>query len=288
MVDYVPPDLAAADRVRLAEAEAEAERRWFGQVASEQLQRFLFDRTEPSVTRQNALAILLERLLASPDLPEGLATLLEPLVDDPDVEVARMAIGHLPLSDERAVVGMRRLLDSTDDVRRAEAAMALARIGDGGVVDTLLAWFHGESAADRNVAIECLVTLKTAQARQILADAWEQGGRGRGDRVSLSTALLRLGDMRGVPFLEEVAQEARDACSVTAATWIYYHQRARGLRLIRDILDRGDLEARQSMVIQVASLTTLPHVFTIEGLSEAKSWVRRQMPRRRNRPRKGG
>lgn len=281
MVDYVPPDLAAAEPVRLAEAEAESERRWFEQVASEQLLRFLLDRQELSTTRQDALAVLLARLRKSPDVPEGLATLLEPLLDDPDVEIAKTAVGQLPLTNERALERIRRLLESPSPVLRAEAAAALARAGDTSLFETLLTWFHGESAADRSAAIECLVTLKTVAARQTLADAWEQGGRGRGDRVTLSTALLRLGDLRGIPFLEEVAQETQGAWSVTAATWIYYHQRARGLRLMRDILERGDLEAKQSMVMQIAGLTTLPHVFTAEGFDEARSWVKRQSSPRR-------
>ena len=288
-MDYVPPDLAAAEPVRLAEAEAESERRWFEQVASEQLLRFLSDREEPSATRQDALAVLLPRLRKSPDYPEGLATLLEPLIDDPDVEIAKTAVGQLPLTNERAVERIRRILDSPSAVLRAEAAASLARAGDPSLFERLLTWFHGEFEADRNAAVECLVTLKTDDARQKLADAWEQGGRGRGDRVTLSTALLRLGDLRGIPFLEQVAQQTQGAWSVTAATWIYYHQRARGLRLMSDILERGDLEARQSMVMQIASLTTLPHVFTAEGLDEARSWVRRQssprLPKRRKKRR---
>lgn len=288
MSQYLPPDTTAVEGVRLAEAEAESERRWFEQVASEQLQRFLFDQSEPATTRRNALAVLLGRLRTSPDFPEGLATLLEPLLDDPDAEIAAMAVGHFPLIGEQSLDKARRLLDSSQPAVRAEAAAALARVGDTSLLETLLAWFHGDSEMDRIAAIECLATLKTAAAQETLADAWEQGGRGRGDRVTLSTALLRMGDLRGITFLEEVAQETRGAWSVTAATWIYYHQRARGLRLIRDILDRGDLEARQSMVMQIARLTTLPHVFTAEGFHEARSWVDRQVkPRRRKRRRRG-
>lgn len=286
MIDYVPPDLAAAERVRLAEAESESERRWFEQVASEQLQRFLLDREEPSATRQNALAVLLARLHKSPDFPEGLTVLLEPLIDDVDVDVAKTAIAHFPLTSDHALARIRGMLDSPWAVLRAEAAAALARAGDASLFQRLLGWFHGGAETDRSAAIECLVTLQTAEARSTLIDAWEQGGRGRGDRVTLSTALLRLGVLRGIPFLEEVAQEARGAWSVTAATWIYYHQRARGLRLMRDILARGDLEARQSMVMQIASLTTLPHVFTAEGLSEARDWVRRQSSPGRKKRRK--
>src|SRR3989339_845742 len=190
MTDYVPPATTAAERVRLAEAEADAEaqRRWFEQVASEQLERFLYDKTEPTAIRQNAMAVLLERLRKSRDFLAGTAALLEPLIDDPDVEVARTAIRHYPLSGEDALVRVRPLLDSPDGQVRAEAAVALARIGDAGVPERLFAWFNSDQEADRNSAIEGLVALNSADARQTLAEAWELRGRGRGDRVTLSVA----------------------------------------------------------------------------------------------------
>jgi len=283
MSDYVPPDTSVAEKVRLIEAETEAERRWFEHVASEQLQQILHDRARPAATRQNAFGVLAVRLRESPEFREGLARLLEPLLEDPDPEVAQTAVRYCPLSSEQARDKVRRLLDSPHQGLRGEAAVSLARIGDAGILERLLAWLGAEDEAEQNLAVEGLVMLNTPEARTALENAWHQGGRKRGDRVVLSVALLRLGDMRGLPLLETVAEEGRGAWSVTAATWLYYHQPARGLRMMLGILDQGDMEARQSMVMQISNLTRLPHVFTAEGLAEARSWVKRQMALDRRR-----
>ena len=73
----------------------------------------------------------------------------------------------------------------------------------------------------------------------------------------LATALLRSGNSRGLPFLEWVARKADGAWAVTAATWVYTDQKRLGLELMRDILDRGTLEAHRAMVGQIWNFVRL-------------------------------
>ena len=163
---------------------------------------------------------------------------------------------------------MRRQLESTDDHVKAEAAIALAKINDPSILPKLLEWFNGANEGYRNVAIEAFKTLDTEQARDTLVRSYEEGGRGEQDKAVLATALLRMGDTRGLEFLDGVARRARGALSVMAATWIYAeHEADEGLRLMLHVLDNGDLDAKRSMVNQICySFMHSPHAFTADGI----------------------
>ncbi len=277
MADYVPPGPEAAEEIRGMEAELEAQRRRLEEEEADQLKQVLSDASEPTSARQIAFEQLVLRFQPSPEFREILHDLLEGLVDDPDAEIAEMALNHCPLSDERVVGKVRKLLDAANERTRAAAAIALARIKHESVVPVLRDWFTSEGESTRNVAIEGLLRLDTPEARQMLEAAYEEGGRSENDRSVLAVALLRLGDTRGLAFLEAIARRRTGAWSVMAASWIYGHQREKGVQLMLEILDHGDLEAKQRMVNQIWNYARIPRAFEAEGFHEARSWVQRQL-----------
>jgi hypothetical protein len=106
---------------------------------------------------------------------------------------------------------------------------------------------------------------------------WDHGLGDEEDRLVLAAALLDLGDKSGTATLEATACAARGIWSVFAATTIYFHDSRRGLEFMLGILNRGDLEAQQSLVGQIWNLTHLPHAFTADGIHEARAWIESQL-----------
>ena len=86
-----------------------------------------------------------------------------------------------------------------------------------------------------------------------------------------------IGDKSGTAILETTARAARGTWSVFAATTIYFHDSRRGLETMLGILDRGDLEAQQSLVSQIWNRTNLPHAFTADGIHGARAWIESQL-----------
>ena len=163
--------------------------------------------------------------------------------------------------------------DETDDQSWSAAACALARVRDDSILPKALEWLDRGDEPHRNVAIECLVQIGHADAVRHLVDAWEAGGRDENDRIVLAIALLRLGDRRGWPGLVASARRADSAWSVVSATRIGLSDPTLGLGLMRHILDAGALEAKRAMVSQIGNFAHLPHVFTADGIHEARLWV---------------
>ena len=95
----------------------------------------------------------------------------------------------------------------------------------------------------------------------------------------MAVALLRLGDSVGLPFLKEMAQRATGPFSVMAATWIYgVHDVDAGLRLMLKILDRGDFEAKRSLVMQICHTWMYSlHAFTADAIHDARLWIERRL-----------
>ena len=71
-----------------------------------------------------------------------------------------------------------------------------------------------------------------------------------------------------------------------AATWIYSVRDAdTGLRLMLDIVDRGDLEAKRSLVMQIChTWLHSPDAFTADAIHEARLWIERKLESPDKRP----
>ena len=121
--------------------------------------------------------------------------------------------------------------------------------------------------------------------RDLLERAWERDDRRGEDRVVLAASLLGLGNERGLTFLEAVARHAEGLEAITAASTIYDHDRVRGLELMAWVLDHAQLETSWGLVERISRLANLPHVWTVDGLSEARNWVaQRREERSQGRP----
>jgi hypothetical protein len=187
-----------------------------------------------------------------------------------------MAIRSYRPPDPRLVARLRSLLDDPVARNWSGAAVALARMQDATLLPRLADWLMAADDARRNVAVQCLQTLDTPEAQQLLRDTWQRPDWEGEPRAVLATALLAQGDERGLGLLEADALRAEGAASVFAATSIFCHRRGRGLELMLHVLDHGNLEAKRSMVNQIWNFAQLPHAFTADGLSEARLWVEQQ------------
>ena len=119
--------------------------------------------------------------------------------------------------------------------------------------------------------------LKPDAARALLREAWDAGGRDDADRAMLAVGLLGLGDRVGWNFLVDLARRADDYAAVWAAETVMEHDSALGLDLMLDVLDHAKtLEVRWGMVERIAKAVGLPHVWTVDGLAEARYWIEEQ------------
>jgi hypothetical protein len=90
----------------------------------------------------------------------------------------------------------------------------------------------------------------------------------------LAVGLLGLGDRLGWSFLVELARKADHYSACWAAETIMEHDPALGLDLMLHILDHGgNFQVRWGMVKRIAKSAELPHVWTADGLAEARHWV---------------
>ena len=97
------------------------------------------------------------------------------------------------------------------------------------------------------------------------------------DRVMLAVGLLGLGDRLGWAFLVDFARRADHYSACWAAETILEHDPALGLDLMLHILDHGTtFRVRWGMVEKIAAAAGLPHVWTVDGLAEARLWVEQQ------------
>jgi hypothetical protein len=203
-----------------------------------------------------------------------------PLWDDPDEQVARMAIEHAPANDPEVTSRLHALLDDLRSTQWSTAATALTRRKDTTIIPRLLGWFREGDEGHRNVAWCCLYSyglLERDQCRALLREAWDAGGRDDDDRVMLAIGLLGLGDRVGWGFLGDLARRADLYAAVSAAETVMEHDPALGLDLMLHILDHGTtFEVRWGMVERIASAAGLPHVWTADGLAEARCWVEQQ------------
>jgi HEAT repeat protein len=279
MSECFPSDSEPAEYVRRLEEEMDAQRRRLEPLDAEELKRILRDPSGPTAARQIAMEQLTLRFRKAVSFDATQIDCLADLVADPNPAIAEMAIKHCPLRDEHLRAQVRALLDSPRDRIRAAAAVALARAGDETILPKLLDWLEGPSEPMRNLAIEGLHALDTPESRSALEAAYREGGRDENDKTVLAIALLRLGDTRGLPFLEAVARRAQGPWSVTAAAWIYDHEPREGLQLLLHILERGDDEAKRCVVNQIWSRSRprIAHPFTSEGLGESRAWIEAQL-----------
>lgn len=268
--DYSPPDPGWAEIIHRDRIESDRQERRLKNSPPGKLREIARDPSQSPVARRTALMFLLIR--RDPELP---GIVLE-LFDDPDQDLWAMVIRSSHLADPRVAARLRGMLDSTDGRNWSEAACALATAGDETLLPRLTVWLEGGDRPHRNVAIECLRLLATSEALPLLQEFWA-GTTDEEDRLVAGAAILSLGDTRALPLLESTAKRAAGPWSVFAATSIYSSRRAAGLELMLHILDAGDLEARQSMVMQIWNFAELPHAFTADGIHEARVWAERRL-----------
>ena len=273
MTNYLPPDPSVGEFVH---RKNEVLRECLEQIENlndQELRDLVNDGKQSSDLRVIALLQLVPRRDR-----DSRAELLCDFLDDPDPDVSAAALSHCPLIDKRSIEKARRMVGSPHGRVKSEAVVALAKWGDQTILSQLLEWFAGDDEQNRNLAIEGLKTLASDEAKLHLEQSYEQGGRDDMDRAVLAIALLRLRDERGVDFLKTVAERAQGPLSVMAATWLYGEYKPdTGLKLMLNLLDNGDLEAKRGMVNQVWNFAHLPHAFTADGIHEARLWVQQKL-----------
>jgi hypothetical protein len=259
-------DRANAERVRLKQADDPT------------LCSILCDRSGPSASRLGALTLLLGKDHLRRD--GTLARIMLPLMDDPDEEIAGFAIQYAPAEDPDVAARLIALLDDPRPARWSKAASVLARRKETTIIDRLLGWFRDGDRDHRNVAYSCLYfegNLEPERCRELLREAWDVGGRDDDDRAMLAIGLLKMGDRIGGEFLEALARRADCYSATWAAEMIMEHDPGVGLDLMLHILDHGTVfEVRWGMVSRIATAAGLPHVWTADGLAEARYWVEQQ------------
>ena len=272
------------------------------------LRAVLSDRAASQTARATALMLLVNRNRHNRD--GTLAEILLPLWHDPDEQIARMAIEFTPPSDPEVTSRLHALLDDPEQLRWSTAASVLARRKDTTIVPRLRAWFHEGDEAHRNVAYACLCfyqLLEPDDRHALLRDAWDAGGRDDGDRAMLAVGLLDLDDRAGWPFLLDLARRADSYSAVFAADAIHACDPALGYELMLHILDQGaSFQVRWGMVEWIAQFAAglrrfrpadgrveggtrevppddggalLHHIWTADGLAEARYWVEQQRAR---------
>ena len=283
--------LTEQDRIKLARAaehvhrmtkeadRANQERESLARADDATLRATLDDRSLPTLARLNALMALLGRDHLRRD--GTLSGIMLPLWDDPDEDLARMAIEHAPPNNPEVTARLHALLDDPRSNRWSTAASVLAsRRRDTAIIPRLIGWFREGDEAHRNVAYSCLCfyrLLGPDECLALLREAWDSGGRDDDDRAMLAVGLLGLGDRVGWAFLVEFARRADRYSACWAAETILEHDPALGLDLMLHILDHGTtFQVRWGMVEKIAKAAGLPHVWTADGLAEARFWVEQQ------------
>jgi hypothetical protein len=260
---------------------ANCERERLKQADDATLRARLCDQEVPTLSRVNALVILVERHRSRGD--GVLSGIVLPLWTDPDDELARFAIRCAPQDDPEVTARLHALLDDPRSHRWSVAASVLAQRRDRTIVTRLLGWFREGDQEHRNVAWSCLCYYRLLEAdacRAFLREAWDAGGRDDDDRAMLAVGLLGLGDHVGWAFLVDLAHRADCHTATWAAETVMEHDPALGLDLILHVLDHGKtFEVRWGMVERVAQAAGLPHVWTVDGLAEARYWIEQQRQR---------
>jgi hypothetical protein len=260
---------------------ANREREGLKLADGEALRATLSDRGLPTLSRVNALMTLLER--DRHRRGQGLSEIFVPLWDDPDETVARLAIQYAPPDDPELTAKLHALLDDPRPNRWSTAASVLARRKETAVIPRLLGWFHEGDREHRNTAWSCLCfyrLLEPDTCRALLREAWDAGGRDDADRAMLAVGLLGLGDRVGWDFLVNLARRADDYAAVWAAETVMEHDPALGLDLMLHVLDQGaTFQVRWGMVERIAKSAGLPHLWTADGLAEARFWIEQQRQR---------
>lgn len=267
-----------AEQIHAMNSEAARERERLEEADDATLRTLLSDRAGSEATRGTALMLLLARNRHRRD--GTLSDILLPLWDDPDKHLASMAIEQTPRSDPALAGRLHAILDDPEPLVWSTAATVLARRKDSAALPRLRAWFHEGDQDHRNVAYACLCSyglLGPDDARALLREAWDAGGRDDDDRAMLAVGLLERGDRSGWPFLVELARRADRHAAVWAGEMIHSHDPALGLELMLHILDHGTtFQVRWGMVERIAKAAGLPHVWTADGLAEARCWVEQQ------------
>lgn len=274
MSDYAAPDAKSAELAHRARQESDDARRRLQGCTPDRLRSILYDRAQRRADRLFALHQLL--MAFQPRSAPKAAELLEPLLDDPDRLVRKMATKYCPSTPERRAV-LHRRLETASEGEREEAAWSLAADKDESLFPILQRWLAGSDLPRRQAAMASLVALGTADAWRLLEDEFSRGGRDEDDRFILALHLAPRAAGPARDLLREVSRRATGHGSVAAATTLWTCEPAEGLRLMRGILDDGDLPARQGMVDQISALAGLPHRFTADGLAEAGCWVDQQL-----------
>jgi hypothetical protein len=270
-----------AEATHTMDSEAARQHKALEEADDATLRAVLSDCTGSEIVRGTALMLLLTRNRHRRD--STLSDILLPLWDDPDKQFARMAIEQTPPFDPELAERLHVLLDNPERLIRFTAASVLARRKDTTIVPRLRRWFCEGDQDHRNVAWSCLCfyqLLGPDECRALLREAWDAGGRDDDDRAMLAVGLLGLGDRVGWTFLVELARRADQHSACWVAETILEHDPTLGLDLILHILDHGTtFQVRWGMVERIAGAAGLPHVWTADGLAEARYWIEQQRQR---------
>jgi HEAT repeat protein len=282
----MPHQVTEQDQVKLAHAarwihtvkkEAEQANRGLElhhEVDDETLRAMIENDDTPRTSRLTALTVLVQRHRRNPSF--DLAQVLVPLWNDPDEELAKLAISATP-HDEKLRATLRALLDDPRPSHWSTAASVLAQRNDTEIIPQLIDWFRNGVQTRRNVAWSCLYfnrLLDAKRCQDLLLEAWEAGGRDDDDRAMLAIGLLGFGNQVGMPFLVDLARRADNQSACWAAETILEQDPSVGLDLILHILDEAkSFEVLWAMVERIARPARLQHLWTADGLAEARNWI---------------
>jgi hypothetical protein len=286
----MPEVLSESDRVKLTQAADFFRRRKevADQVNDEKLRQeqaddatlcaITCDPASPFASRLSALLLLAGKEYLHRD--GTLSKICLTLIDDTDVDIAGFVIQSAPADDPEVTARLHAMLDDPRPDRWSRAASTLVSRKDSTITERLLGWFREGDRDHREMSCSCLCfqgLLGSDRCRELLREAWDAGGRDDDDRTMLALGLLGLGDRVGWAFLGDLARRADCQSASWAAETIMEHDPGFGLDLMLHILDHGtSFEVRWGMVQRIARAAGLPHLWTADGLAEARYWVEQQ------------
>ena len=271
MADYQPPPPEVAEYVYEANAECERQRQRLEGASAQTAWTIATNRGESTAARMEAILVLARK--RDPRMTE----LILSLFDDPDTDVWSGVIRSFHPDDPRIRERLRERAQSEDIGAAAEALCVLAMMKDECALTVCRDWLTG-AQGQRNAAVEALRILGSGEAKKLLESRWDEELPSDEDRHALAFALVQFGHPSAIVHAQRRAELADDDWAVAAATSIYISDKPTGLRLMRKILDEGQLAARQGMVGQISSLAGhLLHEYTADGIYEARLWVEKQI-----------
>ena len=270
--DYEAPDPQIAEFVDRMNQEGHKQSARLKDATPDQAWLIAIDSTESQAARMEALSILFRHR------DPRVSALQLQLLDDPDQQIWKSIFSTYRTDSSQLRSALHQRVLASDVQTASYAAIILARFNDESLLPVIQPWLHATEREWRIAAIASLGHFKSAGAQSILTTLWNDGWGDEEDRRDLATKLTAAGNLAAREHLTSVATAANDSWSVACATQIYFVDPRAGLKLMLHIFESGDLEAKQGIVGQVSSLLGhLPHVYTYDGLVEARQRVEQEL-----------